>query len=89
MSHSTAYRDGYWTGQLLLSLMKKVKTKRHVYKALTPIQWSLIWLSVIIAGGFLYLSRIGGFKHKSQIDDMVTDVPVTASTETVYPDDSF
>ncbi|WOY03121.1 hypothetical protein [Dickeya fangzhongdai] len=89
MSHSTAYRDGYWTGQLLLSLMKKVKTQRHVYKAFTPIQWSLIWLSVIIVGGFLYLSRIGGFKHKSQIDDMVKDVPVTASHETVYPDDSF
>lgn len=91
MSQSTAYRDGYWAGQLLLSLTKKVKTRRHVYKSCSCLQVLLIWGSVVIVSCFLYLSRLGGFKYKPQQDEHTGDVDASLTTpvNTVYPQDSF
>ncbi|GKW29444.1 hypothetical protein AB6D34_18445 [Pectobacterium brasiliense] len=91
MNSSTAYRDGYCAGQLLLSLKKKVKTRQHVYKTYSFLQLLLIWGSAVIVFCFFYLSRLGGFQHKPQQDEpMDTAVePVTVSTEQAYPEDSF
>ncbi|CAG73505.1 hypothetical protein ECA0589 [Pectobacterium atrosepticum SCRI1043] len=91
MNSSTAYRDGYWAGQLLLSLKKKVKTRQHVYKTYSSLQLLLIWTSVVAVCCFLYLSRLGGFQHKPQQDEPMGTIvePVTVSTEQVYPKDSF
>ncbi len=92
MNSSTAYRDGYCAGQLLLSLKKKVKTRRHVYKTYSFLQLFLIWGSAVIVFCFFYLSRLGGFQHKPQQQDELTDAtvePVTGSAEQAYPEDSF
>ncbi|MCY9848887.1 hypothetical protein [Pectobacterium jejuense] len=92
MNSSTAYRDGYWAGQLLLSLKKKVKTRQHVYKTYSFLQLLLVWGSAVIVFCFFYLSRLGGFQHNPLQPDESMDVivePVTVSTEQVYPEDSF
>ena len=91
MNQSTAYRDGYWAGQFLLSLKKKVKTRRHVYKTYSFLQVLLIWGCVVIVSTFFYLSRLGGFKYTPQQDEHIDEADVSFTTQgnTVYPQDSF
>lgn len=61
MNSSTAYRDGYWAGQLLLSLRKKVKTRQHVYKTYSFFQLLLIWGSAVIVFCFFLFKQTRRF----------------------------